>query len=132
MAAGIYKQLVEDPEFDDAIAVVTDLKQSLRNSLSSRKTTLANLRTMKQEVEESYDKSRKARIGSTVATTTRSTLAVIGFGLSFVTLGASLGLSIAGCVLAAAGGITVAGAEIRYYAVWKNTLEQAQNSCDLD
>ena len=74
---------------------------------------------MKQEVEDSYDKSRKARIGGTVATTTRSTLVLIGFGLSFVTLGASLGSTIAGSVLAAAGGITLAGAEVGYEAVSK-------------
>ena len=132
MAAGIYTQLVEDPEFDDAIKVANDLKQSLRDSLSSRRTTLANLRLMKQEVEESYNKSRKARIGGAVAATTGSALAVVGFGLSFVTLGATLGLTIAGGTLAAAGGITLAGAGIGYYVVSQDTLKHAQNACDVD
>ena len=132
MAAGIYTPLLEDAEIDDAIKAGTDLKQSLREALSSRKTTLANLRKMKQEVEESYDKSRKARIGGTTATITGSILTIIGFGLGFVTLGASLGLSIAGGLLAAAGGVIIAGAEIGYYAVSRNTLKQAQNACDVD
>ena len=42
-------QLV-DPEFDHALKVGTDLKQSFRNLLSSQKTTLANLRKMKPGV----------------------------------------------------------------------------------
>ena len=132
MAEGIYKQLVEDPEFDDAIKVTTDLKQSLRDSLSCRETTLANLRTMKQEVEANYVKSRQACIGGTVATTTGSILSVMGFGLSFLTAGASLGLTVAGGVLAATGGATIAGAEIIYYIVSNNTLKNAQNACNVD
>ena len=35
MAVAIYGQLVEDPDFNDALKAGTDLKQSLRDSLSS-------------------------------------------------------------------------------------------------
>ena len=128
----IYTQLVEDPEFDDAIKVANDLKQSLRDSLSCRRTTLANLRLMKQEVEESYDISRKARIGGAVAITTGLALTVIGFGLTFVTFGASLGFTYAGCTMAAAGAATMGGGEVGYYAVSLNTLKQAEYACNVD
>ena len=126
------EDLINDPELNAVIQAGEDFKQSLRIFLSTRDSTLYHLRRMKREVEESYDKSRKARIAGTVATTTGSTLAIIGFGLSFVTLGTSLGLSIAGGALAAAGGVTIAGAELGYHFVSKGTLEKAQEACDND
>ena len=132
MAVAIYGQLVEDPEFDDALKAVTDLKQSLKDSLSYRETTLDNLRKMKKEVEDNYDKSRQVLVGGTAATTTGSVLSIIGFGLSFVTAGASLSLTVAGGILAATGGAAVAGAELVYYIVSNNTLKNAQTACNVD
>lgn len=126
------KDLINDPELNVAVQAGEDFKKSLRGFLSTRDSTLDHLRRMKREVEESYDKSRKARIAGTAATTTGSALAIIGFGLSFVTLGASLGLSVAGGALAAAGGVTIAGAELGYHFVSKDTLEKAQQACDND
>ena len=67
---------------------------------------------MKQEVEHSYDKSRKACIGSTVVSIVGSTLTIIVFFLCFVTLGASLCLSIPGNTLASAVEIIIVGTEI--------------------
>ena len=132
MAIAIYGQLVENPEFDDALKAVTDLKLSLKDSLSYRETTLANLRKMKKEVEDNYDKSRQVLVGGTAATTTGSVLSIIGFGLSFVTAGASLSLSVAGGILAATGGAAVAGAKLTYYIVSNNTLKNAQTACNVD
>ena len=130
--AAIYTQLIEDPEFDDALKAVTDLKQSLKDSLSYRENTLANLRIMKKEVEDNYGKSRQVCVGGTAAATTGSVLSIIGFGLSFVTAGASLSLIVAGGILAATGGAAVAGAELVYYIVSNNTLKNAQTACNVD
>ena len=132
MAVAIYTQLIEDPEFDDALKAGTDLKQSLKDSLSCRKTTLDNLRIMKKEVEDNYVKSRQVCVGGTAATTTGSVLSIIGFGLSFVTAGASLSLTVAGGILAATGGVAVAGAELVYYIVSNNTFKNAQTACNVD
>ena len=40
MITGIYTPVIEDPEFDYTFKAVTDLKQSLRDRLSSHKITL--------------------------------------------------------------------------------------------
>ena len=87
---------------------------------------------MKQEVENSYDKSRKARIGNNVVFIAGSTLVSIGFFLSFVTLGASLCFSIPDNALEAAGEIIIVGTDIGYYIVSKTTLKNAGNACNVD
>ena len=59
-------------------------------------------------------------------------LAIAGFGLSFFTFGASLGLLIPGAALAGAGGVTIAGAELGYLAVSETKLEDAKDACKAD
>ena len=48
MSAEIFSEFVRDSKLDDILKVITDIKQSLRDSLSSSKTTITNLRIMKQ------------------------------------------------------------------------------------
>ena len=132
MSQDQYQRLIEDPEFKQAGETLNKLDSTVTNLLASRETTLINLRKLKRDVEESYDKSRKARIGGTTATVTGSVLAIVGFGLSFVTFGASLGLTIAGGILAASGGITICGAELGYLVVSKKDFQNAQSACDTD
>ena len=132
MAEGIDPKLVKDPEFNDAIKEVTDLIKSLENLLSKREITLTNVRKMKQDVEDSYNETRKTRIPSTLATATGSTLSIIGYALTPVTAGGSLALSVVGGVMAASGGAYIAYSEMKYYNVSQSTLKQAQNACDID
>lgn len=132
MAIEIYSKVIEDSEFDDTLKAFGDYKQSIKDLLSTRETTLENLRSMKQQVEDNYVKSRKFLFGGAAATVTGSTLTIIGFGLSFVTAGASLGLTVAGSALGAVGGATVAGAELKYYLESNTTLENAQKACNVD
>ena len=61
-----------------------------------------------------------------------STLGITGFGLSFFTFGASLGLTIAGTALTAAGGTTVAGANIGYLVVSGRSLKHAKMAVETD
>ena len=124
--------LLQDPQLQEAIQIGKDFKSSIESCLAVRETTLENLRKLKRETEESYDKSRKARIGGTVATITGATIGIVGFGLSFVTFGASLGLTIAGGILAVGGGVTVSGAEIGNFTVSKTHLKNAQAAYDTD
>ena len=100
--------------------------------LGVRDVTLKNLYSLVEEIEISYDKSRKARIGGTVATVSGSVLSIVGFALTPVTFGASLGLGIAGGIIAAGGGTTIAGAEIGYYVVSKEKLKHANTACAND
>ena len=100
--------------------------------LVTREDTLKILWKYKDEVEQSYDKSRKAKIAGHTAAVTGSAIAIVGFGLTFVTFGASLALTAAGSALAVSGGLTTAGAEVGYYAVSQTTLKNAQSTCDTD
>ena len=59
-------------------------------------------------------------------------IAIVGFGLSFVTFGVSLGLLIPGAALACLGGATIAGAEIGYLAVSKTKLKDANSAYKAD
>ena len=59
-------------------------------------------------------------------------LAIAGFGLSFFTFGASLGLLIPGAVIAGAGGVAIIGAEIGYLAISQTKLRDANNACKAD
>lgn len=114
-----------DAEFTEGVRMFRETQLKTERLLGVREVTLKNLRSFKEDIEMSYDKSRKARIGGTVATVSGSIISIVGFALAPVTFGASLGLSITGGVIAAAGGMTITGAEIGYHVVSKVKLEDA-------
>jgi hypothetical protein len=60
------------------------------------------------------------------------TLAIIGFGLAPVTLGASIGLTVPGIALAVAGGSTAAGASIADTILQKINVKRAQEQLEKD
>ena len=60
-----YKKLMDDSEFKKGERVCKRLEQAGNNVLSARKMTLKTLRSLKKEVETSYDMSRKSIIGGT-------------------------------------------------------------------
>ena len=126
------QNLIDDPQFEQAMTTLNNLNGAIVIVLSTRETTLRNLKKLKREVEESYDKSRKALIGGTTGTVVGSALAITGFGLSFFTFGASLGFTVAGTVLSAAGGVTAAGADIGYLVVTQHNFKHVQMALDTD
>lgn len=124
------KRLLDDNEWHKASEIGRSLKELIDDYLQNvRPQAVGELTELKKIIERSYNDSRKARIAGTTATVTGSVIAITGFGLSFVTLGASLGLTIAGAVLAAAGGVTISGAEIGYLAVSRNKLKEMEKAC---
>lgn len=122
----------KDRDFENSMKSLMQVQAELRMVLTIRRQTLKQLEQLKQDIEISYDRSRKSRIGGTVGTVVGSVLAITGFGLGFVTFGASLGLTIAGTVMAAAGGVTLAGSEIGYQVVSYQNIKQAQAALDND
>ena len=126
------EELINDPQFQEAVSTMTDLKTAIRLLLTSRESSIKILQKLKAEVEDSYDKSRKARIGGTVGTVVGSAMAITGFGLSFVTFGTSLVFTVIGASLSAAGGLTLAGADIGYLVVSQLDLKNAQKVLDVD
>ena len=59
-------------------------------------------------------------------------MAIVGFGLSFVTFGASLGLTVAGGILAASGGVTMGGADIGDWVVSRSHMKVVERVIEQD
>ena len=126
------QNLIDDPQFKQAMTTLSNLTGAIATVLSTRETTLRNLKKLKREVEESYDKSRKVLIGGTTGTVVGLALISIGTGLSFVTLGASLGFTATGFILFAVGGVTAAGADVRHRVVSQHNFKHVQMALDTD
>jgi hypothetical protein len=124
--------LIVDPEFEQAVIALQNLLCTISRAIGHREESLTELKQLQKEIEESYDKSRKARIAGAAASICGSSLAILGFTLSFVTFGASLGIGIPGTALAAAGGLTLAGADIGYFIQSSKNLKKAQKACNTD
>lgn len=117
----------------DCVDQLNRLEQEIERGIDVRtKETVVELQSLKEEIEDSYDKSRKAKIGGTVASVVGSGLGITGFGLAFVTFGASLPLLIVGIVVGAAGGATIAGADIGYLVVSSKQLKTVNRVCQRD
>ncbi len=122
-----------DDTTEEELQIIGDkIREIVLEILSNRDLTITTLKELKREVEESYDKSRKAKIAGSATAITGSVIAIIGFGLIPVTFGGSLALSVAGSVIAGAGGITSGGAAIGYGVAAKRRLDAAQKACDKD
>ena len=59
------QRLIDDPQFSEAEEAYKSLEEALTQLLSARETTIKNLKKLKEEVEQSYDLSRKSLIGGT-------------------------------------------------------------------
>ncbi len=108
------------------------LKALLTEILTERDVIIDILKELKTQVEVSYNKSRKAKIAGSSTAITGTLIAVIGLGLSPVTLGASLGLTVTGGIIAGAGGITNGGAAIGYAVKSRKILNIANKACKED
>lgn len=127
-----YELIAEEDDFQEACGSTKNLCDALKEGISRRKFTIKLLKELKEKVEESYDKHKKATIGGTVATVTGSALGIAGFISGFFTFGAGFGLAAAGGALAAAGGVTIAGSQIGYHIVSSTTGKNAQMAMDND
>ena len=83
------------------------------------KTTTANLKVHHRNVNIS-------RITGSTVSIVCSAMAIAGFAIAPITVGASVGLSVPGIALAVAGGGTAAGASIADTVIEKSNVRQAQ------
>ena len=102
------QELLDDDTWKEASDSLKTLKLKVDNYLqNSGPQAVTELTELKEAIEKSYSDSRKARIAGTMATVIAIIITVAAFGLGFISLGASLGLTVIAAVLAAAGGVTV-------------------------
>ena len=92
-----------------------------------------------EEIEKTIDKLKEhhrnvniARITGSGVSIAGSLIAILGFGLAPVTLGASIGLSVGGIAIAVAGGGTAAGASITDAVLQKSNVQYAQEQLERD
>ena len=126
------QELLDDDTWKEASEVGHALKELIDKYLqNSGPQAVAELTELKKAIEKSYNYSRNARIDGTIATVLAIIITVAAFGLGFITLGTSLGLTVIAAVLAAAGGVTIRGAEIGYrdFVVSRNKLKEAEKAC---
>lgn len=127
------QSLSYDQEFHSSgLQTLTSLKHSLRTTINHRRHTIEQLRELKKEVEESYDKSKKATIGGTVATVTGSALSIAGVTTGFFTFGAGFIVAGVGAAIAAAGSATIGGAQLGYHYVSNKVLNDVQQAVEKD
>ena len=105
--------------------LVCEWKGRREATIKTMRTTADNLVTHRRNVNISRITGSLAAIGG-------SGIAILGFALTPVTFGASLGLTIAGAGIAAAGGLTAAGASIVDTVITKTGVREAQAQLEFD
>ncbi len=109
-----------DADFMNSVKVAKEFHQAVISLLAVREATIKNLKKLKNDIVESFS-THSESIGSTV----REGSMQAGFGLSFITFAASLGLTIAPAVLGAEAN-TGAGARIGHKVVADQSLKAVQ------
>lgn len=106
------------------------LEKNLNEWIKCKDEAVKELKELAVNLDDHFQKICKAKIAGSTTSLGGGILAVVGFGLSFVTFGASLGLTIAGSIIAGAGGITVGGSMITDAMLSKQRRESAQAILD--
>ncbi|CAC5361450.1 unnamed protein product [Mytilus coruscus] len=88
---------------------LSNFKETLFEWTESCEQTVKEINALADNLDEHFGRISKAKIGGSTAGIVGGVMAAVGFGLSFVTFGASLGLTIAGGVIAGVGGATLGG-----------------------
>lgn len=128
----IRQKQVRDEDLQEGIKLYLEIKRSIEMLLVIREATLKNLYRFKKEIETSYDKVRISNAYATSAIVSGAVFSSLGLALSPITFGASLGLLVAGGIIAAGGGMAISIAQIEYYIVSKEILDNANQACAND
>lgn len=113
------------------------LKSMVGDWIPKRKATVHTLRVLADELQKHHDNVCIAQVAGSSTGIAAVIIAAVGFGLSFVTGGASL-IAAAGIIggigagFGAAGGVVSAGSSITKLCIEKNTLKTAQKLIDED
>ena len=106
--------------------------EAVRQWLPVRIRTIQEIRDTANKLQEHHRNVNISRITGSSASIAGSVMAIVGFALTPVTLGASIGLSAAGIGIAVAGGATVAGASVADVFIEKSNVKDVQNRLDRD
>ncbi|KAH3747662.1 uncharacterized protein LOC127847175 [Dreissena polymorpha] len=125
LSYGILDQLKMSFGRDD-VERVERLGTHLQKLRQDTKEVADALLVISREFHIVYLDSKKATIKGSTAGVVGGTLAAIGFGLSFVTFGASIGLTVVGALIGAAGGMVTGHASIKESVKSKRAVKEAE------
>ena len=111
---------------------ITDIKTAVQYWILIRNETISKIEATADKLQEHHRNVNISRVVGSSVSIGGGVLAIVGFALTPVTFGASLGLSIGGVALAAAGGATAAGASIADVAIQKSNVNFAQEQLHKD
>ena len=97
-----------------------------------RDATIEEIEKTIEKLKEHHRNVNIFRITGSSVSIAGSLIAIVGFGLAPVTLGASLGLSVSGIALAVVGGGTAAGASIADTFLQKSNIKHVQDQLAYD
>ena len=97
-----------------------------------REETIQKIEGIIYDLKKHHRNVNISRITGSGVSIAGSLIAITGFGLAPVTLGASIGLTAGGIAMAVAGGTTVAGASIADTIIQKSNVKQAQEQLKED
>lgn len=124
--------LDQDPLFCKAISTAEQLREAIRDWEPKRDEVLERLRDIKRKIAENYHRRTLAKVSGASAAAVGSSIAIAGFGLSFLTCRTSLGLSMVGGALVAAGGTTMAGSDVWDWAISRSEMKAAEDIIEQD
>ena len=99
---------------------------------SVREKTIQKIECIIDDLKIHHRNVNISRITGSGVSIAGSLIAIVGFGLAPVTLGASIGLTVGGIAMAVAGGTTAAGASIADTVIQKLNVKQAQEHLKED
>lgn len=127
-ACEVFIQNMEIPEVTTVCETLKDLQEKVRSAIAVREANITVIRELAESVDESYYKACISKASGAAAATVGSVLGIVGFGLAFVTFGASLAVGIPGAIVGGAGAITMAGADVGHFVVNKVTKKNLEKS----
>ncbi|XP_052067811.1 uncharacterized protein LOC127707338 [Mytilus californianus] len=116
----------EDPRMQQLRNEMENFEETLLKWVANSETAIKTLQTLAEELNVHFSRIRKTKIGGSAAGIVGGVLGIVGLALTPVTFGASLGLSIAGGVVAGLGGATVGGSFIADNVLSKKTKTNAE------
>ena len=110
----------------------TKFAQQVQQWIPVRDATIKEIGKTIEKLKVHHKNVNISRITGSGVSIAGSLIAILGFGLSPVTLGASLGLSAGGIAIAALGGGTAAGASIADIFIQKSGIKDVQDQLAYD
>ena len=116
----------------DSAELSSEFHTRVKKWIPIREETIQKIECIIDNLKVHHRNVNISRITGSGVSIAGSLIAILGFGLAPVTLGASIGLTATGIAIAVAGGGTVAGASITDTIIEKLKVKQAQEHLKVD